>query len=275
MKIIKDSICCKKKEIEKQTGGGPVNNELSSVTTSKVVVNTNYDTRTVMNICKCINEKLNENLKEYNIASWHINVYTNAIEGRANINKGDIMNGLIVASIFVSLRKEGYIVKLSFGKDKGEKNECAIFKMQIEEKVAKGFKPNENCTIKEFENFLNREGKSFFKKIKDYFEGKGLTHNVSWKSEYKCLYDNENNSYTIQGFKSCTKVWDRDYKKQNGFGEFYWNCDELIDNGFGKKNFFCVNKDGLCYDDNIVIYLSGGVFFKFYVDITKNEIHKF
>lgn len=275
MKIIKDSICCKKKEIEKQTGGGPVNNDLSSVTTSEVAVNTNYDTRTVMNICKCINEKLNENLKKYNIASWHINVYSNAIEGRAYIYKGDIMNGVKVASIFVSLRKGGYIVKLSFGKDKDEKNDCAIFKMQIDDKVTKGFNTDENCSVKEFENILNREGYSFFDKIKDYFEGEGLYHDVSDEDEYECLCDgNKESSPSIESFKNCTKGWDKTYRKQNGFVKFYWNCSDIIEKGYGKKTFFYVNKGGDYYDKNIVIYLSDDVFFKFYV-VTQNEIHKF
>jgi len=273
MKIIKDSICCKKKEIEKQTGGGRVNNELSSVTTSEVAVNTNYDTRTVMNICKCIiNKKLN---KEYNIASWNISVYSNAIEGRANIYQGDIMNGLIVASIFVSLQKGGYIVKLSFGKDKGEKNDCAIFKMQIDDKVTKGFNTDENCSIKEFENILNRKGYSFFDKIKNYFKEKGLKHNVSWESEYKCLCNNkETNSYSEEYFKWCTSMggWDKDYTADTGF---YWNCSNLIKNGFGSRKYFVVNNEGTYYDNNIVIKLSNGTFLKFYVNETKNEIHKF
>lgn len=272
MKIIKDSICCKKKEIEKQTGGDPVNN-LSSVTKSEVVVNTNYNSNTVMNICKCI---INKKLKEiYNIAGWNINVYSNAIEGRANINKGDIMNGLIVASIFVSLQKGGYIVKLSFKKDEGEKNDCAIFKMQIDDKVKKGFNPDEICSIKEFENILNRKRYSFFDKIKDYFKGKGLYHHVSDKEEYECLCDNNpENPPTIQRFTNCTKGWDETYKKQNGKGKFYWDCSDIIKNGYGKKTFFYVNKGGDYYDKNIVIYLSDDVFFKFYV-VTKNEIHKF
>jgi hypothetical protein len=266
MKIIKDSICCKKKEIEKQTGGGPVNNELSSV-----AVNTNYNSNTVMNICKCI---INKKLKEiYNIAGWHINVYSNAIEGRANINKGDIMNGLIVASIFVSLQKGGYIVKLSFLKDEGEKNDCAIFKMQIDDKVKEGFNPDEICSIKEFENILNRKGVSFFDKIKDYFKEKGLYHNVSYKSEYECLCDNNKvNSPTIEKFKICTKVWDKDYTDNTGF---YWNCSDLTEDGFGSRKYFVVDNKGMYYDNNIVIKLSNGTFLKFYVNKTKNEIHKF
>ena len=266
MKIIKDSICCKKKEIEKQTGGGPVNNELSSV-----AVNTNYNSNTVMNICKCI---INKKLKEiYNIPSWNINVYSNAIEGRANIYKGDIKNGLIVASIFVSLQKGGYIVKLSFKKDEGEKNDCAIFKMQIDDKVKKGFNPDENCSIKEFENILNRKGYSFFDKIKDYFEEKDLTHNVSYKSEYECLCGEKTKSYTDKDFIRCTlSGWDKDYTDNTGF---YWNCSDLIEDGFGSRKYFFVDNKGTYYDNNIVIKLSNGTFLKFYVNKTKNEIHKF
>lgn len=272
MKIIKDSICCKKKEIEKQTG--TVNNELSSVTTPKVEDNTNitYTSNTVMNICKCV---INKTFKEiYNLASWNITVYSNALNGQANICKGDIMNGLVVATISVSLRKEGYIIQISFGKDKGEKNDCAIFKMQIDDKVTKGFNSDEICSIKEFENILNRKGYSFFDKIKNYFKENGRIHNVSWEKEYKCLCGKKTNSYTDKDFVRCTMSgWDKDYTSDTGF---YWNCSDLIEDGYGSRKYFYVNKNtGEYYDNNIVIKLSNGTFFKFYVNTSLNEIHKF
>ena len=116
MKIIKDSICCKKKEIEKQTGGDPVNN-LSSVTKSEVVVNTNYDTRTVMNICKCINENLDEILKEYNIDYSHFT-------GRAKSYK----TNYVKAENYFDNNKfiKAYQLKKKLLKEKIKENKCEI-----------------------------------------------------------------------------------------------------------------------------------------------------
>lgn len=255
MKIIKDSICCKKKEIEKQTAGGPVNNELSSVAVNR------GDTGTNMNIVK---EICGSN-GNYQIYYWgDIKVYTNAIAGRCYITKKNSTE--IEGSIYVEMRGIGYIVKISTNN--------AIFQSIVEELYKKKLN---KCSIVEFENIINNrpnfKGKreSFFDKIYFYFDNIGMYDNVLRSSAYEHLISSSTISggskITYEGLKHAWKDWDKDFSKNTNSGMLGFfekinvNCPEKC-RSFFKSNNSCI----------IIMLPNNKHFLKFKVGSNRNEL---
>lgn len=262
MKIIKDSICCKKKEIEKPTGGGPVNNELSSV-----VVNRG-DTGTNMNIVK---EICGSN-GNYQIYYWEdIKVYANGISGRGYITKKNSTE--IEGSIYVEIRSIGYIVKIS--------SNNAIFQTIVEELYKKKLN---KCSIVEFENIINNrpnfkdKRESFFDKIYFYFANIKMYKKVDGKKEYNKLINSSTMSdggdkITYKGLKHAWKDWkDESFGKNTNLGflgyfeRFNPHCPE------GCRSFFCSEKNP-SYTSCIIIMLpDNNHFLKFKVGANRNEL---
>lgn len=259
MKIIKDSICCKKKEIKKQTGGGPFNNDLSSVAVNR------GDTGTNMNIVK----EICSSNGNYQIYYWgDIKVYANGISGRGYITKKNSTE--IEGSIYVEIRSIGYIVKISFNN--------AIFQSIVEELYKKNLN---KCSIVEFENIINNrpnfKGKreSFFDKIYFYFNNIGMYDHVLRPKAYQRLIADSTMSggskITYEGLKHAWKYWDKDFRKNTNSGMLGFfekinvNCPEK------NRSFFYSSTEKSHASCVIIMLPDNKHFLKFKVGSNRNE----